>query len=50
MDHGKYQLVVTVVPGSGTGELAGIGGAMTITIANGQHSYNLDYTLPAAAE
>jgi hypothetical protein len=37
---------VTVVPESGTGELAGLDGAMTITIAGGKHSYDLSYTLP----
>jgi hypothetical protein len=48
MDNGKYQMSVAVVPGSGTGELAGIAGTMTIIIANGKHSYSFDYTLPAA--
>ncbi|WP_250887240.1 MULTISPECIES: DUF3224 domain-containing protein [unclassified Rhodanobacter] len=37
---------VAVVPDSGTGELAGLGGAMTITIADGKHGYDLAYTLP----
>lgn len=36
-------LTVTVVPGSGTGELAGIYGTMAITIAEGKHSYALQY-------
>ncbi len=48
MENGGYKLTVTVVPGSGTGELAGIAGTMTILIANGQHSWTLEYTLPAA--
>jgi hypothetical protein len=47
MENGGYKLTVMVVPGSGTGELAGITGAMTITIANGKHSWTLEYTLPA---
>jgi hypothetical protein len=47
MDHGNLHLTVTVVPGSGTGELAGIAGTMTITIS-GKHSYDIEYTLPAA--
>jgi len=38
---------VRVVPGSGTGDLKGISGAMTIKIAEGKHSYELDYTLPS---
>lgn len=37
---------VTIVPGSGTEELAGIEGEMRITIKDGQHFYDLDYTLP----
>ncbi len=37
---------VTVVPESGTGELAGLDGAMTITIVDGKHGYDLSYTLP----
>jgi hypothetical protein len=36
---------VTVVPDSGTGELAGLSGRMTIIIAAGKHSYEFEYTL-----
>ena len=50
MDQGKYQLAVTVVPGSGTGELAGITGTMTILIASGKHSYTFEYTLPESPQ
>jgi hypothetical protein len=39
---------ITVVPDSGTGQLAGISGTMTINIADGKHSYDFEYTLPAA--
>ena len=39
---------ITVVPDSGTGQLAGITGKMTITIAEGKHSYDFEYTLPEA--
>jgi len=46
MTRGKQELTVTVVPDSATGQLAGLTGAMTITIADGKHSYQLDYTLP----
>ena len=49
MRDGKFELRVEVVPGSGLGELAGIAGTLTITIApGGKHSYALDYTLPTA--
>lgn len=42
------EMTVTVVPESGTGQLEGIAGTMTITIApGGKHSYAFAYTLPA---
>jgi hypothetical protein len=48
MDRGKPTLTVTVVPDSGTGELVGLTGTFTITIAaDGKHAYGFDYTLPA---
>ena len=37
---------VVVVPGSGTGELAGLEGSLRITIEHGTHFYDLEYTLP----
>ena len=46
MDQHGNQMSVTVVPGSGTAELKGIAGRFTIEIANGRHSYDLEYTLP----
>jgi hypothetical protein len=46
IDENGQKMTVIVVPGSGTGELKGISGTFTITIANGQHSYDLLYTLP----
>ena len=46
MDRGTPQLVITVVPDSGTEELAGLRGTMTIDVAaGGAHSYDFDYTL-----
>ncbi len=42
---GDYQLAISVVPDSGTGELVGLAGTVRITIAAGVHSYELDYTL-----
>jgi hypothetical protein len=44
--RGAPQLIVGVVPDSGTGELAGLAGAMTIAIADGKLSYDFEYTLP----
>lgn len=45
MHAGNQHLVVTIVPGSGTGELAGIMGMMEIIIEGGEHRYRLQYTL-----
>jgi hypothetical protein len=47
MDRGAQQLAITVIPDSGTDELEGIQGAMTIAIEGGTYSYALVYTLPA---
>lgn len=46
MTRGEPRLSVTVVPDSGSGQLVGLTGQMTINIAEGQHSYVFDYTLP----
>jgi hypothetical protein len=45
MDAAGPKMQVIVVPGSGTDELKGITGTFTIKIENGQHLYELDYTL-----
>jgi hypothetical protein len=45
LTRGAQRLTVTVVPDSGTGELTGLAGTMTIVNDNGQHSYEFDYTL-----
>jgi hypothetical protein len=49
MSRGEPLLSVTVVPDSGTGELAGLSGRMTIEIADGKHSYEFEYTLAEAS-
>ena len=47
MTRGAQQLSIAVVPDSGTDQLAGLSGKMTIQIApDGKHSYVFDYTLP----
>ena len=46
MDRGVQQLTVTVVPDSGSGELAGLSGRMGIRIEGGRHFYDFDYSLP----
>ncbi len=48
MTRGAPQLSVTVVPDSGTGQLMGLAGKMSIKIKNGQHSYEFEYTLAEA--
>ena len=46
MDRGLPVLSVTVVPDSGTAELDGISGEMSIDASGGQHRYVLRYRLP----
>jgi hypothetical protein len=47
MSGGTQHMDITVVPDSGSGELAGLTGSMKIIItADGKHSYELEYTLP----
>jgi hypothetical protein len=48
MNRGAQQLTITVVPDSGTGQLAGLTGTFNIKIAEGKHSYDFEYTLPEA--
>ncbi len=44
-DRGARSLTVQIVPESGTGELKGIRGAMTIDISDGKHHYALDFVI-----
>jgi hypothetical protein len=48
MTRGAPSLTITVVPDSGTDELAGLSGRMTIILTDGKHSYELEYALDAA--
>lgn len=43
---GDFNLLIRIVPDSGTDELAGLSGTMQILIAEGKHSYTVDYSLP----
>jgi hypothetical protein len=45
MTRGEPAQSVTVVPDSGTGELEGLRGSMTIHIEEGRHSYVFEYAL-----
>ncbi|MEW9900723.1 DUF3224 domain-containing protein [Chitinivorax sp. PXF-14] len=49
MSRGEPQLRISVVPDSGTDELAGLSGTMSINIADGRHEYVFDYRLPDLA-
>ena len=48
MTRGAPSLTIRVVPDSGTEELAGLSGKMSITIAEGRHSYDFEYALAGA--
>ncbi len=48
MTGGAQKLTVTVVPDSGTGQLVGLAGEMTIKVSEGKHSYDFEYTLTPA--
>lgn len=50
MRRGAPTLLVTVIPDSGTGELAGLEGTMTIVILDGKHLYEFDYTFGSPAK
>ncbi|NWB84024.1 DUF3224 domain-containing protein [Pseudomonas gingeri] len=45
MTRGVAEQSINVVPDSATGELAGLAGSLVITIEEGQHSYQFDYSL-----
>jgi Protein of unknown function (DUF3224) len=49
MTSDAQHLTITVVPDSGAGQLVGIAGTMTITIVDGKHLYDFEYTLAPAA-
>jgi hypothetical protein len=44
MNRGVGELTVRVVPDSGTDDLIGLAGTMTINIVDGKHLYELEYT------
>ena len=45
LTRGAGQLTITVVPDSGTDELRGLAGHMTIDVTEGKHSYDFEYSL-----
>ncbi len=44
MTRGLQEQNISVVPDTGTGDLEGVAGLMTITIADGRHSYTFNYS------
>ena len=48
MNRGAPWLSISVVPDSGTGQLLGITGTLSILIENGEHSYVFEYTIDGA--
>lgn len=48
MTRGTPELSISVVPDSGTGQLAGIAGRMDIKVEGGKHSYEFEYILAEA--
>ena len=48
MTRGAQDLRITIVPGSGDGALVGIAGELKLDIRDGQHFYDIAYTLPPA--
>lgn len=45
MTEGTQELLYQVVPGSGTGELAGVSGTLAMTIVDGEHRVRLTYEI-----
>jgi hypothetical protein len=48
MTRGAPGLNITVVPDSGTDDLKGLAGRMTINVDAGEHSYEFEYTIEIA--
>ena len=46
MERGMQRLSIMVVPDSGTGELAGISGTLSINVIDGKHFYDFIYSIP----
>lgn len=49
MTSAAQELTISVAPDSGTGELAGLAGNLTIAIVDEQHAYTFEYTLAESA-
>ncbi len=49
MKRGEPSLEITIVPDSGTDQLAGLAGTMGIEVEGDQHYYSLTYSLPGVS-
>jgi len=49
LNRGEPRLNISIVPDSGTGELTGAAGTMTVEVAGGKHFYEIEYTLPGSS-
>jgi len=49
MNRGVPTLSIMVVPDSGTGELTGISGTLSVNIIDGKHFYDFIYSIPEQA-
>jgi len=45
MSRGAFELNISVIPDSGTGQLTGLTGKMVIKITDGNHFFEFDYSL-----
>jgi hypothetical protein len=50
MNRGAAKMDIRVVPDTGTGQLAGLSGSMTIRIEGKQHFYDFEYTIEPASD
>lgn len=48
LTRGAPEQKITVVPDSGTGQLVGLAGKLTVIIEDGKHTYEFEYSLPPA--
>ena len=46
MNRGDQQLLISVVPDSGTEQLTGLTGVFSLNVDDGQHFYTFEYSLP----
>ena len=50
VNRGEPRLTIRIVPDSGTAELTGLAGTMTIEVTGGKHFYEIEYTLSGSSD